>query len=253
MQLTPRLDGRVAVITGGGRGIGLATAEALAANGAAVLLADRGANLLPAAAERVRRTGARCEAVVCDVREEASVMAMAEAVRREFGKVHVLVNSAGTAIRKNVVDFTLDEWRMVVETNLTGTFLPVKYLVPLMRGHGWGRIINLSSIMGHVSTTGRGVYSATKHGVLGLTKALAQELVGEGITVNAISPGFVATELTAPLRANPERNAELMAATPMKRWGMPEEIASLALYLCSDGAAFMTGTDVLADGGWVAQ
>jgi NAD(P)-dependent dehydrogenase (short-subunit alcohol dehydrogenase family) len=253
MQLTPRLDGRVAVITGGGRGIGLATAEALAANGAAVLLADRDANLLPAAAERVRRTGARCEAVVCDVREEASVMAMAEAVRREFGKVHVLVNSAGTAIRKNVVDFTLDEWRMVVETNLTGTFLPVKYLVPLMRGHGWGRIINLSSIMGHVSTTGRGVYSATKHGVLGLTKALAQELVGEGITVNAISPGFVATELTAPLRANPERNAELMAATPMKRWGMPEEIASLALYLCSDWAAFMTGTDVLADGGWVAQ
>jgi NAD(P)-dependent dehydrogenase (short-subunit alcohol dehydrogenase family) len=253
MQLTPRLDGRVAVITGGGRGIGLATAEALAANGAAVLLADRDANLLPAAAERVRRTGARCEAVVCDVREEASVMAMAEAVRREFGKVHVLVNSAGTAIRKNVVDFSLDEWRIVVETNLTGTFLPVKYLVPLMRGHGWGRIINLSSIMGHVSTTGRGVYSATKHGVLGLTKALAQELVGEGITVNAISPGFVATELTAPLRANPERNAELMAATPMKRWGMPEEIASLALYLCSDGAAFMTGTDVLADGGWVAQ
>jgi 2-deoxy-D-gluconate 3-dehydrogenase len=89
--------------------------------------------------------------------------------------------------------------------------------------------------------------------VLGLTKALAQELVEEGITCNAISPGFVATELTAPLRANPAKNAELMAATPMKRWGTPEEIASLALYLCSDGAAFITGTDVLADGGWVAQ
>lgn len=253
MQITPKLDGRVAVITGGGRGIGLATAEALGAHGAAVLLADRDAVLLPAAAERVRRRGARCETMACDVRDEASVIALADFARREFGGVHILVNSAGTAIRKNVVDFTLEEWRTVVETNLTGTFLPVKYLVPLMRGHGWGRIINLSSIMGHVSTAGRGVYSATKHGVLGLTKALAQELVEEGITCNAISPGFIATELTAALRANPERNAELMAATPMKRWGTPEEIASLALYLCSDGAAFMTGTDVLSDGGWVAQ
>jgi NAD(P)-dependent dehydrogenase (short-subunit alcohol dehydrogenase family) len=107
--------------------------------------------------------------------------------------------------------------------------------------------------MAHISSGGRGVYSATKHAVAGLTKALALELVDDGINCVAISPGFVATDLTAPLRADPAKNAAIMAQTPMKRWGRPEEIAALALYLCSEGAAFMTGNDVLIDGGWCAQ
>jgi len=107
--------------------------------------------------------------------------------------------------------------------------------------------------MAHVSSTGRGVYSATKHAVAGLTKALALELVDDAITCVAISPGFIATDLTAPLRGDPAKNAALMAQTPIKRWGKPEEIAALALYICSDAAAFMTGNDVLIDGGWCAQ
>jgi NAD(P)-dependent dehydrogenase (short-subunit alcohol dehydrogenase family) len=174
-------------------------------------------------------------------------------VAKRFGAVHILVNNAGTAIRKNVIDFTFDEWRNLTDTNITGLWLCCKYFVPHMKGKGYGRIINLTSIMAHISSTGRGVYSATKHAVAGLTKALALELIDDKITCVAISPGFIATDLTAPLRANAEKNAELMAQTPMHRWGTPEEIASLALYICSDAAAFMTGNDVLMDGGWCAQ
>ena len=203
--------------------------------------------------ELVRKTGAQAEVYLCDVREEAQVKKLAEDVKARFGKAHILVNNAGTAIRKNVIDFSLEEWRALTDTNITGVFLVSKYIVPLMRGHGYGRIINLTSIMAHVSSTGRGVYSATKYAVAGLTKALALELVDDGITCVAISPGFIATELTAPLRADPAKNAAFMAQTPMKRWGTPEEIASLALYICSDAAAFMTGNDVLMDGGWCAQ
>jgi NAD(P)-dependent dehydrogenase (short-subunit alcohol dehydrogenase family) len=163
------------------------------------------------------------------------------------------MNNAGTAIRKNVIDFSLEEWRALTDTNITGVFLVTKYMVPLMRGQGYGRIINLTSIMAHVTSAGRGVYSATKHAVAGLTKALALELVDEKITCVAISPGFIATDLTAPLRADPAKNQALMDQTPMHRWGQPEEIASLALYICSDAAGFMTGNDVLIDGGWCAQ
>ena len=143
--------------------------------------------------------------------------------------------------------------RALIDTNITGVFLACKYFVPCMRGQGYGRIINLASIMAHVSSSGRGVYSATKHAVAGLTKALALELVDDGITCVAISPGFIATDLTAPLRADPAKNAALMSQTPIRRWGKPEEIAALALYICSDAAAFMTGNDVLIDGGWCAQ
>jgi NAD(P)-dependent dehydrogenase (short-subunit alcohol dehydrogenase family) len=247
------LKGRVAVVTGASRGIGRQIALALGGAGARVALVGRDKAKLAESLELVRKTGAEASTYVCDVREEAQVRKLAEDVKAGFGNVHILVNNAGTAIRKNVIDFTLDEWRALTDTNITGVFLMCKYIVPLMKGQGYGRIINLTSIMAHVSSTGRGVYSATKHAVAGLTKALALELVDEAITCTAISPGFIATELTAPLRADKVKNDALMAQTPMHRWGQPEEIASLALYLCSDQAAFMTGNDVLMDGGWCAQ
>ncbi len=250
---TKFLEGRVAVVTGASRGIGRQIALALGGAGAQLALVGRDKAKLAESLELVRKTGAQAEVYLCDVREEAQVKKLAEDVKARYGKAHILVNNAGTAIRKNVVDFSLEEWRALTDTNITGVFLVSKYIVPLMRGQGYGRIINLTSIMAHVSTAGRGVYSATKHAVAGLTKALALELVEEGITCVAISPGFVATDLTAPVRADPAKNAALMALTPMKRWGTPEEIASLALYICSDAAAFMTGNDVLMDGGWCAQ
>lgn len=247
------LTGRVAVITGASRGIGRAIAIELAGAGARLALAGRNAAKLDETLQAVRAAGAQAEAYLCDVRDEQQVKQLAEQVGQRFGAVHILVNNAGTAIRKNIVDFSFDDWRVVTDTNITGVFLMCKYIVPLMRGHNYGRIINLTSVMAHVSTAGRGVYSATKHAVLGLTRALALELVDEQINVVAISPGFVATDLTAPLRADPAKNEALLAATPAHRWGKPEEIASLALYLCSERAGFITGSDVLIDGGWCAQ
>jgi NAD(P)-dependent dehydrogenase (short-subunit alcohol dehydrogenase family) len=247
------LQGRVALVTGASRGIGRATALAMAAAGARLALTGRDRAKLEESLRMVRDKGADAEMYLCDVREEEQVRRLADAVAGRFSNVHILMNNAGTAIRKNVIDFSLDEWRALTDTNITGLFLMCKYIVPLMKGQGYGRIINLTSIMAHVSSTGRGVYSATKHAVAGLTKALALELVDDKITCVAISPGFIATDLTAPLRADPAKNEALMAQTPMRRWGQPEEIASLALYICSDRASFMTGNDVLMDGGWCAQ
>jgi NAD(P)-dependent dehydrogenase (short-subunit alcohol dehydrogenase family) len=247
------LIGKVAVVTGGSRGIGRATAIALAGAGAKVALLGRDRAKLEESLKLVREAGSEAATFVCDVRDEGQVKQAAEDVMKRFGAVHILVNNAGTAIRKNVIDFSLEEWRALTDTNITGVFLACKYFVPHMRGRGYGRIINLTSIMAHVSSTGRGVYSATKHAVAGLTKALALELVDDQITCVAISPGFIATDLTAPLRADPAKNDALLAQTPLHRWGQPEEIAGLALYICSDQAAFMTGNDVLMDGGWCAQ
>jgi NAD(P)-dependent dehydrogenase (short-subunit alcohol dehydrogenase family) len=247
------LSGRVAVVTGASRGIGRAIALELGGAGAKLALLGRDAGKLAETLSMVRAAGAEGETYLCDVRHEAQVKQAAEQVKARFGAVHILVNNAGTALRKNVIDFSFDEWRALTDTNITGVFLMSKYIVPLMRGHGYGRIINLTSIMAHVTTPGRGVYSATKHAVLGLTRALALELIEDKINVVAISPGFIATDLTAPLRADPAKNAALLAQTPMHRWGQAEEIASMALYICSDAAAFMTGSDVLVDGGWCAQ
>ena len=247
------LHGRVAVVTGASRGIGRAIALALGGAGATLALVGRAQDRLVETRRLARELGAEGETFICDVREEAQVKKLAAEVIERFGAAHILVNNAGTAIRKKIHEFTLDEWRTVMETNLTGPWLMCRYFIPHMKGRGYGRIINLTSIMAHVSSEGRGIYSTSKHGLLGLTRALALELADDAITAVAISPGFVATDLTAPLRADPAKNAALMAQTPLKRWGKPEEIAALALYICSDAASFMSGNDVLIDGGWCAQ
>lgn len=247
------LQDRVAVVTGASRGIGRAIALALGGAGAKLALSGRAQDKLAETQKLAREAGAEAETFVCDVREETQVRRLAEDVVKRFGAVHILVNNAGTAVRKKIHEFTLEEWRAVIDTNLTGPWLTCRYFIPHMKGRGYGRIINLTSIMAHVSSEGRGIYSTSKHGLLGLTRGLALELVDDGITAVAISPGFIATDLTAPLRADPAKNAALMAQTPLKRWGQPQEIAALALYICSDAAAFMTGNDVLIDGGWCAQ
>ena len=247
------LQGKVAVVTGASRGLGRAMALALGDAGAKLVLSGRNRDKLAETQQLAKQKGIESEVLICDVRDEAQVAKLEKDVAARFGGAHILVNNAGTAIRKNVSDFSLDEWKLVVDTNLTGAFLVSRAFIPHMKKAKWGRIINITSIMAHVGSPGRGSYCASKSGLLALTKCLALELVGDNINVVAISPGFYETDLTAPLRADAQKNAALMAATPAARWGKPDEIGSLARYICSEGAGFMTGTDILMDGGWTAQ
>ena len=247
------LQGKVAVITGASRGLGRAMSLALGASGARLALVGRNHDKLAETQKLAADIGAESEIFIADVRDEAQVGKLEKQVIARFGGAHVLVNNAGTAVRKNVVDFSLEEWKLVVDTNLTGAFLVSRAFIPHMKKAKWGRIINITSIMAHIGSAGRSAYCASKSGLLALTKCLALELVGDGITVVAISPGFYETDLTAPLRADAQKNAALMSATPAARWGKPDEIGSLARYICSDATSFMTGTDILMDGGWVAQ
>jgi NAD(P)-dependent dehydrogenase (short-subunit alcohol dehydrogenase family) len=247
------LAGKTALITGASKGLGRAIALALAEAGARVALVARSLDLLNETAAAVRQLGGEAAVFQTDLREEAQVFRLEKAVAGEFGKVQILVNNAGMNIRKPVTDFTLAEWREVMGTNVDGVFLMCRSFVPQMRGQGYGRILNLTSIMSHVGLPGRTAYAASKTALLGFTRALALELAPEKITVNGISPGPVATEMNTPLIQNPELNQQFISRIPLGRWGKVEEVGQLAVYLCSEEAGFITGTDVLIDGGWTAQ
>lgn len=247
------LDGKTAVITGASKGLGKAMALALAQAGARLALISRDAQLLEQTAAETRALGATVHAYVADLLQEQAVNNLGRQLAADFGKIQILINNAGVNVRKAVTDFTLDEWRMVLDTNLTGAFLMCRAVIPLMTGQGWGRILNMTSIMSHVALAGRSAYAASKAGLLGFTKALALELAPEGITVNGISPGPFATEMNRPLLTNPELSQFFLSRIPLGQWGQVEDIGALAVFLCSDHARFITGADILVDGGWTAQ
>jgi NAD(P)-dependent dehydrogenase (short-subunit alcohol dehydrogenase family) len=248
------LEGRKALVTGASKGLGKAMAVALAGAGASVALVSRDAGKLTDVAMQIMAEGGRAEVFPADLTDEAQVARVRDDFTKKFGgKLHILINNAGINIRKPVTDFTLAEWNSVMNTNVTSAFLMCRAFVPMMKGQGYGRIINLTSIMSHVSLPGRTAYSASKTALLGFTRALALELAPEKITVNGISPGVFATEMNIPLMQNPELSAQFMLKIPLNRWGSPEEIGKLALYLCSEDAGFVTGTDLVIDGGWTAQ
>jgi NAD(P)-dependent dehydrogenase (short-subunit alcohol dehydrogenase family) len=248
-----KLSGRTAIITGASKGLGKAMALALGSAGAKLALVSRNKEQLQGVAAEARKLGAEAEVFIADVTSEGQVQQLEREVAAKFGKVQILINNAGINIRKPSVEFTLDDWRAVMDTNLTSVFLMCRAFVPAMKGQGYGRILNLTSIMSHVAIAGRTAYAASKTGLLGFTKALALELVADKITVNGISPGPFATELNKPILENPEANAQFISKIPLGRWGRVEEVGQLALYLCSEDAGFITGTDILIDGGWTAQ
>lgn len=252
--MTQPLHGKTALITGASKGLGKAMALTLARAGASVALVSRDGAKLNEVAALISDAGGTAEVLVADVADEAQVANVREVFAAKMGgTLHILINNAGINIRKAITDFTLAEWNSVLNTNLTSVFLLCRAFVPLMKGQGYGRIINMTSMMSHISLPGRTAYSASKTALLGFNRALALELAGDKITVNGISPGVCDTEINVPLMQNAELRAQFLAKIPLGRWGKPEEIAKLALYLCSEDAGFITGTDVIIDGGWTAQ
>jgi NAD(P)-dependent dehydrogenase (short-subunit alcohol dehydrogenase family) len=246
-----KLTGKTAVITGASRGLGKAMALALAAEGARIALVARDRQRLDAVAAGIGGASGQATVVPADVTSEDQVRRIEREIAVQFGKVDILINNAGVIVRKPLVEFTLEEWRRVMDTSVTAAFLMCRSFVPHMRGRGYGRILNMTSTMSRVSLPGRAAYSASKSALLGMTRALALELAQDGITVNGISPGPFATEMQPPMDA--EANARFLANVPLGRWGRAEEVGQLAVYLCSEDAGYITGTDILIDGGWCAR
>lgn len=247
------LTGRTALITGASRGLGEGMAVALAAAGACVALVARDVVRLQQVKARIAGSGGKAEMFTADVTSEADVARTCTAVQERLGTVDILINNAGTNIRKRLTDFSLAEFRSVIDASLISTFLMSRAVLPHMQSRRYGRILNMASMMSHVSLPERTAYSSAKAALLGFTRSLALEVASESITVNCISPGPVATELNAPVIHNPEANRLFLASLPVGRWGEVGEISSLACYLCSEDAGFITGTDILIDGGWTAK
>ena len=250
-----RFAGKVALVTGAAGGIGLAAAQAFAAEGAHVVRADRNIALARQGAQDIAATGGQASAVFVDVADPASCVAMVEFTLATYGGLHVAFNNAGipSEIGGAFEDFTVACWDTLIGTNLSGVFYAMKAQVPALKASGGGAIVNTASIAALIAAPGMAAYVASKHGVAGLTKAAALDLIGHGIRVNAICPGFVDTPMLAGALAQPGARAAMSGQTPIGRIATPSEVAQTALFLASDAASYMVGALLSVDGGVVVQ
>jgi gluconate 5-dehydrogenase len=243
------LEGRVAFVTGASRGLGQAIAEAMAMAGARVVLAARGEDALNANAAAIRAKGGSADVVPLDVTDESAIVDAVARTVADAGRLDILVNNAGTVLRAPVVDADTADWDAVVDTNLKSCFLLSREAGRAMAEHGWGRIITIASIMSQIARPAVPSYVATKHAVVGLTKALAVELGSSGVTANAIGPGYFRTELTDSLQHDPAFSKMIETRCPVGRWGEAEELGGVAVFLASDAAAYINGHLLIVDGG----
>jgi NAD(P)-dependent dehydrogenase (short-subunit alcohol dehydrogenase family) len=249
-----KLDGKVALVTGGGRGLGRTMATALAQAGAEVAITGRTQSTCQEAATAIHDlTDRRCVGFGGDVTRADDVERVVAEVEREFGRIDILINNAGNNIRGSVDQLTEADWDSVLDTNLKGPFLMSRAVGPGMVRRGWGRIVNLGSILSVIALPGRAPYASAKAGVLNLSRVLALEWAGTGVTVNTICPGPFATDMNKQLLEDPVKYQEFVKNIPMGRWGELEEIAGVVVFLASEASSFMTGSALFVDGGWTAR
>lgn len=252
MELSIRLDGKTAIVTGGAMGIGFGMVEGLASVGATVVIADINKEAADKAAAKINAEGGKAVAYELDITDSAQYNAVVNSVADEFGGIDILVNNAGINKRNLCINMPEEDWKRIIDINLTGAWIGSKAVAPFMIDQKAGKIINVCSIMGFVSLPELTAYSASKGGIMQLTKALALELVDYNIQVNAVAPAYILTELTAKLQQNKVMYDDLIRRTPMKRFGTTKEIAGPVVFLASELASYMTGTTVPVDGGWLA-
>jgi NAD(P)-dependent dehydrogenase (short-subunit alcohol dehydrogenase family) len=249
-----KLHGRVALVTGGNRGLGFAMARALAEAGASVVVTSRLEERAVKSAEALSETtGQRSMGLAVDVTDAAQIESMIQSVVQEFGRIDILVNNAGINIRKPVEEFDEVSWDLVQDTNLKAPFLCSRAAARYMKEQRYGRIINLSSMLGKVALPERSAYCSSKGGLIQLTRVMALEWATHNITVNALCPGPFATEINIPVINNPQANQFFLDHIALGRWGQPEELGGAIVFLASDASSFMTGAALVIDGGWTAE
>jgi len=246
------LDGRKALVTGASRGIGKAVAIGLARAGADVALVSRSDALLQTARE-IEKLGRKALVIRKDLsRPEAAEEVVGAAVEK-FGRLDILVNNAGTTCRAPVEDYGDEDWKIVIELNLNAVFRLCRAAGRVMLTQGYGKIVNVASLMSFQGGITIPAYTASKHGVAGLTKSFANEWAGRNITVNAIAPGYVLTEVTAPLQKDRVRNRQILERIPQGRWAEPEDMVGAVIFLASDASRYVQGHVLVVDGGWLSR
>jgi len=249
-----QLTDRVAIVTGGNRGLGKEMAQALAEAGAQVAIVSRKAAEAQAVAEKIQKeTGNDCRGYGCEITAADQVDAMAKQVLADFGKVDIVVNNAGINIRGAIDELTLEEFQSVQETNVTGPWLLCRALAGHLKGRGSGRVINIGSTLSIVTMPDRTPYATSKGAILQMSRTLALEWAPHGITVNCVLPGPFGTEMNLPLMNDPEAYKSFLTRIPLGRWGDLDEIGGLIVFLASDASSFITGAGITIDGGWTVQ